>query len=280
AVEAGELAFDSTQKLSGPQAHQFILPSAGAGSLVLVAAQSSTALALSLERPAAAGGWGTRGFGRGKAPVLGVPSPGDAPRPRGVVVWAVDGGVTPFTIAALAPRAQPQSPGQVTLALLDIDGIDTPVALAQVTAPSSTLLAMSGAPDTIRAGSAPGRALGASSGGLIVPQTERLWLLARSKEPTTVTIEPVRVSRAFALSLDEGDMARIPGAPVVSGHLRFWRAESAFGQPGLEAGRGMGVVQGSAFGQDGGEMLRVWNAGGDAALRLRVAAIDAPALQN
>src|SRR5262249_39268261 len=33
-------------------------------------------------------------------------------------------------------------------------------------------------------------------------------------------------------------------------------------------------------GQDGGETLRVWNADGDAALHLRVAAIDAPALQT
>src|SRR5262249_2341696 len=123
-----------------------------------------------------------------------------------------------------------------------------------------------------------GRVLGASSGGLVVPQTERLWLLARSKEPTTVTIEPVRVSGTLALTLDEGDMARIPSTPVASGRLRFWRAESAFGQPGLDAGRGMGVAPGSAFGQDGGETLRVWNADGDAALRLRVVAIDALAL--
>jgi hypothetical protein len=42
----------------------------------------------------------------------------------------------------------------------------------------------------------------------------------------------------------------------------------------------MGVVQGAAFGQDGGEALRVWNADGDAVLRLRVAAIDVQALQT
>src|SRR5262249_56507332 len=113
-------------------------------------------------------------------------------------------------------RAQPQAPGQVMLTPLRIDGLEGPVALAQVMAPSSRLLAMSDAPDHIRAGSTPGRVLGASSGGLVVPQTERLWLLARSKEPTTVTIAPVRVSGALALSLDEGDMARLPSAPVAS----------------------------------------------------------------
>jgi hypothetical protein len=95
-----------------------------------------------------------------------------------------------------------------------------------------------------------------------------------------ITIAPMRVSGALALTLNEGDMARIPSGPVASGRLRFWLAESAFGQPGLDAGRGMGVAPGSAFGQDSGETLRVWNADGDAVLRLRVAAIEAQALQT
>jgi uncharacterized protein len=280
AVEAGELAFDSTQQLSGPQAHQFILPAAEADRLVLVAAQASAELVLALERRDAAAGWRTIGFERGKAPVLAVPSDGEAQHPWWVIVWAVDGGRAPFTITARALRAQPQALGQVTLAPLRLDALEAPVVLAQVSAPSSTLLAMRGAPDTIRAGSTPGRVLGASSNGLVVPQTERLWLLARSQAPVTVTLEPVRVSGALALTLNEGDMARIPGEPVPSGHLRFWRAESAFGQPGLDAGRGMGVAPGSAFGQDSGETLRVWNADGEAALRLRVAVVDAQALPS
>ncbi|MGH8631187.1 MAG: hypothetical protein ACREU7_10565, partial [Burkholderiales bacterium] len=253
-VEAGELAFASMQKLSGPQAHQFILPAADAGSLVLVAAQSSAELVLSLERRAAAVDWRPLGFEHGKAPVLAVPSDGDGQRPWRVAVWAIDGGVAPFTITALALREQPQAPGQVTLAPRRIAGLDMPVALAQVTAPSSMILAMSGAPDTLHVGSTPGRVLDASSGGLVVPQTERLWLLARANESSTVMIEPVRASGDLALTLNEGDIARLPGASVASGHLRFWRAESAFGQPGLDAGRGMGVAPGSAFGQDHGEM--------------------------
>jgi len=279
-VDAGELAFASTRKLSGPQAHQFILPALDAGSLVLVAAQSSAELVLSLERRDMATGWRTIGFERGKAPMLAVPSDGDAQRPWRVSVWAVDGGVAPFTIAAHALREQPQAPGKVTLTPLRIDGLDVPIALAQVTAPSSTILAMSGAPDAIRAGSTPGRVLGASPGGLVVPQTEQLWLLARSNEPTMVTLEPVQLSDALALPLSEGDVARIPGGPVASGRRRFWLAESAFGQPGLDAGHGMGIAPGSAFGPDGGETLRVWNADGEAALRLRVAAIEVQVLQT
>src|SRR5205807_9209156 len=130
-VEAGELAFASTQQLSGPQAHQFVLPAAEAGSLVLVAAQASAELVLSLERHDVAAGWRTVGFERSKAPVLAVPSDGEAQRPWRVSVWAVDGGGAPFTIAARAWREQPQAPGQVTLTPLRLDGLDVPIALAQ-----------------------------------------------------------------------------------------------------------------------------------------------------
>src|SRR5262245_30809417 len=216
-LEDGALAFDATPKLSGPQVHQFTLPTEEAGSLMLVAAQSSAELVLSLERRDTPAGWHTVGFERGKAPVLAVPSDGDTQRPWRVSVWAIDGGVASFTIAARTWHEQPQVPGEITLAPRRIDGLDVPITLAQVTAPSSTILAMRGAPDNIRAGSTPGRLLGASSDGLVVPQTERLWLLAHTNEPTTVTIAPVRVSGALALTLNEGDMARIPGAPVASG---------------------------------------------------------------
>lgn len=275
-VEGGELGFDTTQKLSGPQAQQFLLPAAAADSLVLVAAQASVELVLALERRDAAASWHTIGLARGKAPVLAVPSDGDAQRPWRVVVWAVDD--VPFAIAARALRVPPQAPGQVTLTPLRIDGLEASVALAQVSAPASTLLAMRDAPDDLYAGSMPGRVLGTSSDGLVAPQTERLWLVARANAPTTVAIVPARVSGSLALTLNAGEIARLPGAPVPSGQLRFWHVESAFGQPGLDAGRGMGVAPGSALAQDGGETLRVWNADGDAGLRLRVAAIEAQAL--
>jgi len=51
-------------------------------------------------------------------------------------------------------------------------------------------------------------------------------------------------------------------------------ATSGLGQPGLVAGRGMGVAQGSAFALCGGATLTAWNAGGDAELRLRLLRYD------
>ena len=41
-------------------------------------------------------------------------------------------------------------------------------------------------------------------------------------------------------------MATLPDDPP-SGALRVWLAESGLGQPGIEAGRGMGVAAGSAL---------------------------------
>jgi hypothetical protein len=76
-----------------------------------------------------------------------------------------------------------------------------------------------------------------------------------------------------ALTLAESDSAIIPQGAVPAGRMRVWRAESTFGQPGLDAGRRMGVADGSAL-AFGAERLRIWNAGGNEALRLRVATID------
>jgi hypothetical protein len=56
-----------------------------------------------------------------------------------------------------------------------------------------------------------------------------------------------------------------------------WRVQSTFGQPGLNAGRGMGVAQSSGSGSAlalGGANLRIWNAGDGEPLRLRATAID------
>src|SRR5581483_6958422 len=69
-----QLAYAGAVKVAGPQVHQFLLPSLDIGSLILVAAQSSAELVVSLERQDSAGRWSATGFERGKAPVIAVPS--------------------------------------------------------------------------------------------------------------------------------------------------------------------------------------------------------------
>src|SRR6185503_2537040 len=79
---------------------------------------------------------------------------------------------------------------------------------------------------------------------------------------------------AFALALAENDIAIIPQTAPTAGRTRVWRAESTFGQPGLNGGRGMGVANGSALALAGSAPLRIRNAGGSEPLRLRAVATD------
>ena len=72
--------------------------------------------------------------------------------------------------------------------------------------------------------------------------------------------------------------ATLPLAPAADGALCGYLAESGLGQPGLDAGRGMGVAPGSAFALCGKATLHAWNADGPDALRLRLRRTGRPRL--
>lgn len=270
-----ELALAGSKQVSGPQVHQFPLPRVNAGDLIVVAAQSSAELVVSLERQDASGRWSAAGFQRGKEAIVAVPSDADGQRPWRLAVWAVDGGSAPITVAARAIREPTQPLGSVTLAPRTLDGIAQPVRIALVAIPSSGLVTFKERASGILEGSKPGRVLSATDGGILAPQSERLWLVSTGAAPQTVTIEALPASSGeIALTLAEGDIATLAQAGGSAGRTRVWRAESTFGQPGLNAGRGMGVANGSAVALARSEQLRIWNAAGGEPLRLRVAAID------
>ena len=190
--------------------------------------------------------------------------------------WAVDGGSARITVAARAVREPAQPLGQITLAPQTLDGITQPVAVALVAIPSSGLVT---AQERRRASSrAPSPAA--------CWATPRAAFLRRNRnvfgspaagrgDAQTVTLEALPAATGeIALSLAENDSAIIPQAAAPAGRMRVWRAESTFGQPGLDAGRRMGVADGSALALPARERLRIWNADGNEALRLRVATID------
>src|SRR2546421_407547 len=83
---------------------------------------------------------------------------------------------------------------------------------------------------------------------------------SRAAAPQTITLEAPAAGE-IALTLAENDVATIPQIAPVPGHTRVWHAQSTFGQPGLGAGRGMGVSSGSALAPGGSADLRIWNAG-------------------
>ena len=96
--------------------------------------------------------------------------------------------------------------------------------------------------------------------------------MTRAAKPAALRIDAVSSETgAVALALRSGDAARLPTQSSASDSVTVWRADSSFGQPGLDAGRGMGVAPGSAVALAGGsDPVRVWNAGSRDGLRLRV----------
>ena len=56
--------------------------------------------------------------------------------------------------------------------------------------------------------------------------------------------------------------------------MRLWLARSAFAQPALDGGRGVGVAKGAALALAGDAPLALWNAEGVAPMRVTLSAID------
>jgi hypothetical protein len=273
------LAFAGAVKVAGPQVHRFLAPRVDAGSLILFAAQSSAELVVSPERQDASGRWIAAGFERGKDPVIAVPSDIDDRRQWRLAVWAVDGGSAEITVAARELREAAQPLGTVTLAPVTLDGITRPVNVGLVAIPSSGLVTLKERNSGIMEGSKPGRVLAGTDGGVLTSQSGRLWLVGRGAAAQTITVEAVPPAAGeIALTLAENDVAIIPQTAPVAGRTRVWRVDSTFGQPGLSAGRGMGVAQdsggGSALAPAGAKDLRIWNAVDSERLRLRAVAID------
>jgi hypothetical protein len=268
-----DLPVVGSRQVAGPQVYQFALPSIDAGHLLIVAAQSTAELVASLERQDADGRWQPIGFERDKSAVIAAPADGDARRPWRLSVWAIDGGSAPITVAARSISMPAQPIGAVTLEPFRIDGVKLSASVALVATPSAGLVTLAERVAGLRQGSAPGRVLRAADTGVLVPQSERLWLLSRDSEAVTVTIAPVSARPVdIALTLDDGERATVPAA--ANDRAYVWRADSTFGQPGLGGGRGMGIAPGSALSLGGGGKVEVWNAGGGEPLRVRLSAAE------
>ena len=139
------------------------------------------------------------------------------------------------------------------------------------------LVVLSNAPAGLRQGSAPGRELSAAD-GILAPQAGRLWFLARGADPITLKLDAIPATlKTIPLDLAEGDVATLAPPEAAPGRLRVFRAQSSFGQPGLNAGKGMGVAPAgdvaAALALDGGAPLRAFSAGGGA-LRLSLDIFD------
>jgi uncharacterized protein len=265
-----------TVPLAGAEVHRLALPPMVAGNLMLAAAASTAELILSLERRDPDDSWHAVALDQGRAPVVAIPTDGDASRPWRASVWTIDGGPEPVQFAIRNVSAAEQPLGAVALAPLALDGVFGSVRTVLVRAPQADLIRVRQEVAGILAGSAAGHALRPIEGGIIVPQSDRVWLISRGRAEAALTLDPLvpAPSEAVGLRLPPGGIATIPAVPVAEGRLRIWLAESGFGQPGLTAGRGMGVMPGSAFALAGPSAIKVWNAGNGDALRLRLKSLE------
>ncbi|MBB3650065.1 hypothetical protein FHX14_006308 [Rhizobium sp. BK619] len=273
------LAENGTASVNGASVFTFPLPgplpSNGKDRLALVAAQSTSDLVLSVEKRDAGGGWKPQAFARGRTPFIAWPaSEGDAQWRASV--WTLDGGTAPIKTAARSIAGDMREPGDIALEPVAIDGLDLSLNVALAHAPSAGLVDLGPSVDLL-AGASADRPLAAAASGLFAPQSDRLWLVSRAAGH--VRVSPAQPDAEIALTLSPGDQAVIPAAPALPGKVRLWRADSAFGQPGLTAGRGMGVGLNSAVAISDNQDLHIWNAASDESLQMRLRPIDAAELE-
>ncbi|MBR0654556.1 hypothetical protein [Plastoroseomonas arctica] len=245
--------------------HSLTLPVPPPGSLVLAAAESVEEVVLSLERQGSDGTWQMLTSQRGKSAVVAVPA--EAGMVLRAVVWRVDGGDASIRFAARFPAPPAQALGQVVPVPAEL-GNGLHVALVAV--PGSALVSLDS--EGLRQASA-ATGLAPVVGGIVAPQSERLWLLAPAAAPLQATAAIVG-ARPLILTLEAGQTATLPAG---DGPGRLWLAESGVDVAALDAGRGMGVAPGSSLALAEGPWLRLRNAAGPGPIRASLRAIN-PAL--
>jgi hypothetical protein len=261
------LPADGALVLNAGGVQHVTLPASPAKSLLVAGAEAPVELILTLEKKPENGAWQVVGQSPGLAPILGVPV-GDAAATWRASVWTVDGGTLPVRFAARAVTSAPAPSGSMQLTPVTLDGITTHWHAAQLANPNAAMLRVTGADAGLLAATTPDQPATTPAGGAIVAQSDTLWLLSPDLAAPTLTAEQAGPNAALAVSVPAGGKATLP-IPT-SGALCGFIVESGLGQPGLQAGRGMGIAPGTAFGLCGAATLDVWNAGTNNALRLRL----------
>ncbi len=241
------------------------LPATPANSLLTTAAEAPVEIILTLDHRGADGSWTTVGQSQGLAPVVAIPvADGDAAWRASV--WTVDGGTVPIQLAARAISAAPASIGTISLAPVPFNGIARHWYAAAVSDPGSLTLRVDAPDAALLAAATPGQPAEAPPDGVIAAQSDRVWLLSPDANSPHLTVVAPDPSAALSLPVRAAGRTILPSAPGTCAYV----AGSGLGQPGLDAGHGMGTAPGSAFALCRGATVSTWNAGGDAALRLRL----------
>jgi hypothetical protein len=265
----GALTLSGEKTLSGAGAHVLALGAAPAGSLALVAARAEGDAAISIERREADGKWRAIGVERGRAPVAAWPA-ADGAELR-AVVWTIGGGDAPISVSARAVERRARRIGDV--ALDPVDGV-AGICVAKVATPDAALVTLA-TQETISAGSVGGSLLRPARAGPLAPQAQELWLMSRGDCASSVGVAAFDWKGAeISLDIGEGERAHVVPLTPPAGKQRLWLARSAFAQPAIDGGRGVGVAKGAALTLAGDSPLALWNADGVAPMRVTLSAID------
>ncbi|WP_243370720.1 hypothetical protein [Microvirga solisilvae] len=244
--------------------------------LTLLGAQSSTEIALVLERRDGQGRWRQVGYDKGQAPLIAAMIDQDDARPWRVLVWTIDESDADIKLATRSVTRPMQTAGDLRFepeTLIEQSQTMT-FDVASIAAPGAGVLKLHGNESPLLAGASTGRALTPVIGDALIPQSERLWLVRRASN-TKLSLQPVATSGdRLDLQLGEGEQATIPVASQAQGILTAFIAESTFGQPNIDAGLGSGTSKRSAFALALGRSARLWNAEGQDPLRVSLKSLS------
>lgn len=249
------------------------LPAAPMGALQVVAAQAPVELILALEQRAADGSWHTLGQSQGLTPVLGVPV-GDASAARRIAIWTPDGGTVPVQVAARAVTGTPAPIGPATLSPVALGGITQRWNAALVADPGALMLSLVQQANGLLVASSPDQPAVPPAGGTIVAQSDAIWLLSPDAATPRLAVIGTGLGDGLSVSVPAAGRATLPLTAPAGSALCAYVAESGLGQPGLQAGHGMGTTAGSAFALCGARTVSAWNAGDDTALRLKLRRLE------
>ncbi len=240
----------------------FPLADSGAAGCRLFAARSAGELTLALEEQESGGGWRVLDTASGRSAWLAL-LPANRGPARRLRVWGSDGGRAPILLQTRALSVQPQPLGKA-IAWERIAGIEPPLGVALVELPAARAVRLPATDPTLRGASRPGDVLQAAPDDTLIPQSRQLWLLKPVSTDETLALAPVTPTgtATVQLTVPAGRAARLPPAPAEKDKPTFWQAESRLGQPGIDAGNGMGVAADrSAVALAGSaEDVRLWRA--------------------
>lgn len=242
----------------------FPLADFGTAGCQLFAARSSGELTLALEEREADGAWRVLDTASGLSAWLAMLPTNQRPARR-LRVWGNDGGKAPILLQSRALNIQPQSLGK-PIAWERIADIEPTLGVALVELPSARVVRLSSADPALRVASQPGEVLQATPDDTLIPQSRQLWLLrpAAADESLALTLAPVAPteSATVQLTVPASRSARLSAPPAEKDKRIFWQVESRLGQPGIDAGNGMGVASDSSAVAVAGsaEEVQLWRA--------------------